>query len=82
MAGNDLAAAETLVSQAENLQISYSPLYFGDTPQKARQDLERRKAAALTSTRPSQIYTPYTQSPMPPATPPGAANFAVPASRQ
>ncbi|NUQ62341.1 MAG: hypothetical protein HUU20_07625 [Pirellulales bacterium] len=46
MAENDLAAAGSLISQAESLGVEYSPLYFGDTPKKARKDLERKLPSA------------------------------------
>ncbi len=42
LAENDLKAADLLITQAESLGVEYSPLYFGDTPQKARRDLDRR----------------------------------------
>jgi len=60
MAENDLAAAETLVSQAEALGVEYGFLHAGDTPEKVRRDLERKKqAAAGTTPRPSQLFSPF-----------------------
>ena len=41
---NNLTAAESLISQAEALDVQYGPFYFGDTPKKARRDLERKRA--------------------------------------
>jgi len=46
LAENDLAAAESLVGQAEALNVDYGPFHFGDTPKKIRRDLDRRRAGA------------------------------------
>ena len=46
MAENNLQAAEVLIAQAERLDVDYGPLPFGDTPKKARRDLERRLEAS------------------------------------
>ena len=43
---NDLTTADTLVSQAEALGVRYNIFYMGDTPKKARRDLERRRNSA------------------------------------
>jgi len=45
LAENDLDAASRLVSQAEALEVPYSPLEFGDTPRKLRRELEKRQQA-------------------------------------
>lgn len=45
MAANDLPAAEALITQAETLAVDYGPFHFGDTPKKARRDLERRRGS-------------------------------------
>lgn len=45
LAENDLDAASQLVSQAEALDVPYSPLEFGDTPRKLRRELEKRQQA-------------------------------------
>ena len=45
MAENNLEVAETLISQAESLGVKFSPLTVGDTPAKARRDLERLSAS-------------------------------------
>ena len=59
MAENDLAAADSLISQAEALGVQYNPLYMGDTPKKARHDLDRkRNASAQAPTKPSQLFAP------------------------
>ena len=61
MAQNDLAAADSLIRQAEALDPQYGPLHLGDTPKKARRDLDRlRSAAGKSPTRPSQIFSPLT----------------------
>ncbi|MGQ9575911.1 MAG: hypothetical protein ACUVUC_11380 [Thermoguttaceae bacterium] len=46
MAENDLETAGRLIARAEALDVSYGPMHFGDTPKKARRDLERRLQAA------------------------------------
>lgn len=59
MAENDLVAAESLISQAEALGVQYNALYMGDTPKKARRDLERkRNASGATASKPSQLFAP------------------------
>ncbi len=70
MAENDLPAADTLISQAESLNITYNTFYMGDTPKKARRDLERKRGSAVT--RPSQLFSPLAKK----STPPGADPFA------
>lgn len=42
---NDLQAAAQLIDQAEAMGVEYHPLYTGDSPKKARRDLERRLQA-------------------------------------
>jgi len=55
MAENDLTAAAALIGQAEALGAQYGPLHLGDTPDKARRDLERKWAAD--GTRPGGIFS-------------------------
>lgn len=57
MEENNLTAADTLISQAEALGVQYSIFYMGDTPKKARHDLERQHAATA-PTKPSQAFNP------------------------
>lgn len=45
MAENDFAAAEQLIARAEALGVQYGPLHVGDTPEKARRDLEQKRQA-------------------------------------
>jgi general secretion pathway protein D len=59
MAENDLAAAESLLAQAESLGVEYNSFHLGDTPKKARRDLERKRSAAG-PTKPSQLFSPLT----------------------
>jgi general secretion pathway protein D len=60
MAENDLSAAETLISQAESLGVQYNALYMGDTPKKARHDLDRkRNVSGSVPSRPSQLFAPF-----------------------
>ena len=72
MAEGDLAAAEQLVTQAEALKVSYGPLHMGDTPAKARRDLEQKREASQSPTRPSQRFSPFATG----ASAPGADPFA------
>jgi hypothetical protein len=59
MAENNLTAADSLISQAEALGVQYNFFYMGDTPKKARRDLDRkRNTAAGSPTKPSQIFAP------------------------
>ena len=49
----------SLISQAEALGVQYNLFYMGDTPKKARRDLERkRNASAAAPTKPSQMFAP------------------------
>jgi len=57
MEENDWDAAEALISRAEALDVQYSPLHLGDTPRKARRDLERKRANAG-PLKPSQLFAP------------------------
>jgi general secretion pathway protein D len=57
MAENDLIAAESLIAQAEALGVEYNSFHLGDTPKKARRDLERKRSAAG-PTKPSQLFSP------------------------
>ncbi len=58
MAENDLQAAESLIAQAEALGVEYGSFHLGDTPKKARRDLQRKRSAAA-PTKPSQIFSPF-----------------------
>ena len=59
MAENDLEAADSLIAKAESLGVQYGPFYMGDTPKRARHDLERkRNAAAATPAKPSGLFSP------------------------
>ena len=59
LAENDLSTADSLISRAEGLGVQYNWLYQGDTPKKARHDLEKKVAAAAASpAKPSQLFSP------------------------
>ena len=59
MAENDLTTADSLISRAEGLGVQYNWLYQGDTPKKARHDLDKKIAVAAASpTKPSQLLSP------------------------
>ena len=73
MAQNDLATAESLIAQAEKLNVQYPPLYLGDSARKARRDLDRmRNAAGSSPTLPSQIFSPFSTNKKAPPTDPFA----------
>jgi general secretion pathway protein D len=57
MAENDLAAAESLIAQSEALGVEYNSFHLGDTPKKARRDLDRKRSAAGPA-KPSQLFSP------------------------
>ncbi len=94
MKENDLAAANTLIAQAESLRVEYSPITMEDTPQKARQALDqlRRSNGGLTlpsgkrsSSDPFLGHGPAGPSaaegvmPLPPTDPANAIHSASPA---
>ena len=58
MAENDLGAADSLISQAEALGVQYNIFYMGDTPKKARRDLERQTQCRASPAKPSQLFSP------------------------
>jgi general secretion pathway protein D len=43
MKAGDLGTAESRIGQAEQMNVRYGLFHLGDTPQKARRDLERQK---------------------------------------
>jgi hypothetical protein len=54
-----LQTADSLVSRAEALQAEFGPLHFGDTPKKARRDLDAlRRTQGKQADRPSQRFQP------------------------
>ena len=60
MAEDDLPTADSLISAAEALNVKYNVLHLGDTPKRARNDLQRRRKAAVSSpTRPSQLFSQF-----------------------
>jgi general secretion pathway protein D len=55
---NNLSTAESLIAQAEALNVEYSAFNLtGDTPKKVRKDLERKRGSA-TPAKPSQLFSP------------------------
>jgi general secretion pathway protein D len=81
MAEDDLAAAESLISAAEDLGVHYGLLHVGDTPKRARRDLQRKLSAADNSPdRRSQLFSSSASKNNPPRTDPFAArsgNFSA-----
>ena len=60
MAENDLSAADALISKAEALDVRYSRFHMGETPKKARRDLERkRNSAGASPIKPSKLFSPF-----------------------
>lgn len=51
-------AADKLIKKAEALDAPYGFIYLGDTPKKARRDLEKMRASANGPKRPSQRFRP------------------------
>ena len=47
MAENDLAAADSLIARAEALGVKQNIFYRGDTPEKARRELERMRNSSF-----------------------------------
>ncbi len=56
MSENDFAAADSLIAKADALGVSYNALYMGDTPKKARRDLERKRNSASPA-KPGQLLS-------------------------
>lgn len=44
-----LSDAETLIGQAESLNVQYEPLYTGDTPARLRRELDRAKGSSAST---------------------------------
>jgi len=63
MKARDFKTAGSLIEKAEGLNVSYGRLYLGDTPKKARSDLQRRQGGASRVKRPSQLYAPRDDKP-------------------
>ena len=60
MAQNDFDAAAALLGQADALGAQYPAIWLGDTPSRARRDLERmRSDAAGGSSMPSRLFAPF-----------------------
>ncbi|MCE5304049.1 MAG: hypothetical protein LLF97_13205 [Planctomycetaceae bacterium] len=60
MVENDLSAADSLIAQAEALGVTYNALYMGDTPKKARHDLERkRNSSGASLTKSNSLLAPF-----------------------
>ena len=57
MAEKDFVAAESLISQADALGVKYSIFYQGDTPEKARRELERKRNSDSPA-KPSGLFSP------------------------
>jgi general secretion pathway protein D len=75
MKQNDLAAADALVSQAEALNVQYPAIYLGDTPAKARRDLERMKSAGGNPSLAERLFAPLGSGGKPAATDPFAGRM-------
>ncbi|HZZ74148.1 MAG TPA: hypothetical protein VFE24_17980 [Pirellulales bacterium] len=54
----NLELADSFISRAEAQHPSYGPLHFGDTPKKARADLDRKRAKSGTAQKPSSLFNP------------------------
>jgi general secretion pathway protein D len=58
MRAGDLAAAEKLIEQAESKKVRYGLFHLGDTPAKARQDLEAARRKDESPKLPSGKFNP------------------------
>lgn len=93
MAAGNLQQAEGFIKQAEAAQVSYPTLHFGDTPARARKDLENLRAtnptrqrgnankphSGATATQATQTQNPFPIAPQNTASD-SVANLAVPGS--
>lgn len=62
MHDGNLETADSLISRAEAMNVDFSLFHVGDTPKKARHDLEqRRKASRPENKRPSERFKPENQ---------------------
>jgi general secretion pathway protein D len=57
MAEKDFVAAESLISQADTLGVKYNIFYQGDTPEKARRELDRRRNS-VSPAKPNGLFAP------------------------
>ncbi|NLF09252.1 MAG: hypothetical protein GX594_14935 [Pirellulaceae bacterium] len=55
----DWTAADALIARAEALDVQYGRLYMGDTPAKARRDLERVRNSSKSPLKPSKLLAPF-----------------------
>ena len=59
MAENRFDVADSLISKADALGVDYGTWFVGDTPRKARRDLERKRNDAVAeANKPSQLLAP------------------------
>lgn len=63
-----LTDAETLIGQAESLNVQYEPLYTGDTPARLRRELDRAKGSSA-STQSQDPFAIRGQNPSAPSAP-------------
>jgi hypothetical protein len=83
MAEDDLEAAESLISAAEDLGVRYSLLHVGDTPKRARRDLQRKLSTAdKYPSRSGRLFSPLpSKGTAPPADPFAARSGSFPAAK-
>ncbi|MEX2560581.1 MAG: hypothetical protein WD403_11740, partial [Pirellulales bacterium] len=63
MRDGNLETAESFLSRADAMNASFGLFHVGDTPKKARRDLDKlRKVQARSSKRPSQLFAPGNQA--------------------
>ena len=59
MKEGNLETADSLISRAENIPVSFGVMHMGDTPKKARRDFGRmRGGRATTPHKPSELFAP------------------------
>jgi general secretion pathway protein D len=54
--------AESYLSRAEAVKVNFGMFYLGDTPKKARQDLERVRRSPSATKKPSERFTPQLEA--------------------
>ncbi|HVX11416.1 MAG TPA: hypothetical protein VHC22_09565 [Pirellulales bacterium] len=57
MKEGNVETADSLISRAENIPVTFNIMYMGDTPKKARRDLDRMKGIKAPQ-KPSDLFAP------------------------
>ncbi|HWB11182.1 MAG TPA: hypothetical protein VG826_18280 [Pirellulales bacterium] len=79
MKEGNLETADSLISRAENVKVTFGMMHMGDTPKKARRDLARMRNAQAPK-KPSDLFAPEEKEPPAQQTNPVRDPFAAPAN--